>query len=343
MSSSIFLETLSGKRNSKTPLWMMRQAGRYLPEYRKIRETQSDFISFCLNPEKACEVTLQPISRFGFDAAIIFSDILMVPWALDRNVRFIPGTGPKLDCLMPEDALDFKKLDLIEDRLSSVGSALSMTRAKLDADKALIGFAGAPWTVITYIIEGGSSRDFVATRQWLWSHPKEFDRLLDYITEATIKFLTVQARSGANALMLFDSWASAVPASMRKKIVIAPIVKIITALRAEGIDLPIIGFPKGIGEGIIEYAEESNVNALAIDHMTDPIWVNDVVSKTMPIQGNLDPLSLISGGGEMLQSIDNILEAFQDRPHIFNLGHGITPPTPISNVEAMVARVRGSN
>jgi uroporphyrinogen decarboxylase len=343
MSSSVFLETLSGKRNSKTPLWMMRQAGRYLPEYRRIRETQSDFISFCLNPEKACEVTLQPISRFGFDAAIIFSDILMVPWALDRNVRFIPGTGPKLDRLMPEDALDFTKLDLIEDRLSPVGSALSMTRAKLDADKALIGFAGAPWTVITYIIEGGSSRDFVATRQWLWSHPKEFDRLLDYITEATIKFLTVQARSGADALMLFDSWASAVPASMRKKIVIAPIVKIITALRAEGIDLPIIGFPKGIGEGIIEYAEESDVNALAIDHMTDPIWVNDVVSKTMPIQGNLDPLSLISGGGEMLQSIDNILEAFQDRPHIFNLGHGITPPTPISNVEAMVARVRGSN
>ena len=342
MISSPLMNTLAGEKLSRPPLWMMRQAGRYLAEYRVVRQSQTDFISFCLNPDKACEVTLQPIQRFDFDAAIIFSDILMVPWALDRNVHFIPGTGPQLTPWTADMRLDEALLDTIGTRLASVGTAVQLTRSKLAAEKALIGFAGAPWTVITYMIEGGSSRDFADTRQWLWSHPKEFEALLDYVTEATIHFLMVQARAGADVLMLFDSWASAVPAERRDQIVIAPVRRIIEALRKQGITQPIIGFPKGIGEGIIAYAEEAEIDALAIDHMTDVVWVNNVLPNNMPVQGNLDPFSLLVGGSDMTKSIDHILDSFNDRPHIFNLGHGITPPTPICNVEQMVQWVRKS-
>ena len=342
MTSSPLMNTLAGKKPQRPPLWMMRQAGRYLAEYRAVRQDQKDFISFCLNPEKACEVTLQPIQRFDFDAAIIFSDILMVPWALERNVHFIPNTGPKLTPWTADMPLNDTLLDKISTRLTPVGTAVQLTRSKLAAEKALIGFAGAPWTVITYMIEGGSSRDFADTRQWLWSHPKEFEALLDYVTEATIQFLMVQARAGADVLMLFDSWASAVPAERREKIVIAPVRRIVGALRKQGIKQPIIGFPKGIGEGIISYAEEAEIDALAIDHTTDVAWVNKILPKNMPVQGNLDPLSLLVGGSEMRKSIDHILDSFKDRPHIFNLGHGITPPTPICNVEQMVQWVRKS-
>ena len=342
MTSSVFMNTLAGEKPTQTPIWMMRQAGRYLAEYRAVRQNQKDFISFCLNSEKACEVTLQPIERFDFDAAIIFSDILIVPWALDRNVHFIPGTGPKLTPLSSDTDLDDTLLDKVEDRLAPVGRAIELTRSKLAADKALIGFAGAPWTVITYMIEGGSSRDFAETRQWLWSYPKEFEALLDYVTQATISFLTMQAKAGADVLMLFDSWASAVPAERRDQIVIAPVRRIVRALREQGVKQPIIGFPKGIGEGIIAYADEAEIDALAIDHMTDAVWVDSVLPKNMPVQGNLDPLSLLVGGSQMIKSIDHILDSFRDRPHIFNLGHGITPPTPISSVEQMVQRVRKS-
>ncbi len=342
MTSSPLLNALAGKKSSRPPLWMMRQAGRYLAEYRAVRQSQSDFISFCLNSEKACEVTLQPIQRFDFDAAIIFSDILMIPWALDRNVHFIPGTGPKLTPWTIDIPLDNTLLDKISTRLAPIGKTVQLTRSKLAAEKALIGFAGAPWTVITYMIEGGSSRDFTDTRQWLWFHPKKFEALLDYVTEATIHFLVVQARAGADVLMLFDSWANAVPAERREQIVVAPIRRIIRALRKLGLKQPVIGFPKGIGEGIINYAEEAEIDALAIDHMTDAAWVNKILPKNMPVQGNLDPLSLLVGGSKMTKSIDHILDSFKDRPHIFNLGHGITPPTPICNVERMVQWVRKS-
>ncbi len=342
MTSSVLMNALAGKKPAQTPIWMMRQAGRYLAEYRAVRQNQKDFISFCLNSDKACEVTLQPVERFDFDAAIIFSDILMVPWALDRNVHFIPGIGPKLTPLSSDTNLDDTLLDRVEDRLAPVGRAIELTKSKLATDKALIGFAGAPWTIITYMIEGGSSRDFAQTRQWLWSYPNKFETLLNYVTQATISFLTVQAKAGADVLMLFDSWASAVPAERRDKIVIAPVRRIVRTLRDEGIKQPIIGFPKGIGEGIIAYAAEAEIDALAIDHMTDVGWVDSVLSKNMPVQGNLDPLSLLVGGSQMIKSIDYILDSFRDRPHIFNLGHGITPPTPISSVEQMIKRIRKS-
>ena len=212
-----FMTTLAGKTGQLPPVWLMRQAGRYLPEYREVRNSEPDFISFCLNPSKAVEVTLQPIRKFDFDAAIIFSDILMVPWAMNRNVRFIPGTGPVLDALQTIDDIDSASLGHLPDRLKPVAKAISLCRGQLHEDKALIGFAGAPWTVITYMLEGGSSRDFATARGWIWQNDGQFDALLDLVTEATVEFLAMQAAAGADVLMLFDSWASAVPAEFRQQ------------------------------------------------------------------------------------------------------------------------------
>jgi len=340
MSDKLFLNTLSGTKSEKTPLWMMRQAGRYLAEYRAVRSSQKDFISFCLHPEKASEVTIQPITRFGFDAAIIFSDILMIPWAMNRNVRFKTGVGPLLDPMeRPSDIED----DVLRDlsfRLQPVGKAISLTRAALPEKTALIGFAGAPWTLITYMAEGGSSRDFAKARLWAWEDKTTLDGLLEILIDATVQFLTIQAKAGAEALMLFDSWAGAVPASQRDWLVIKPARNIVEKLRQNGVDLPVIGFPKGIGEGLIAYAHEAGVTAVGLDHGVDPAWANTYLPKAMPVQGNLDPLSLISGGEAMTADIDHILDCFADRPHIFNLGHGITPATPVDHVQQMIDRVR---
>ena len=340
MSDKPFLSTLNGVRPDTTPVWMMRQAGRYLAEYRAVRSSQKDFISFCLNPEKASEVTIQPITRFGFDAAIIFSDILMIPWAMNRNVRFKTGVGPLLDPMeRPSDIEDDVLRDL-SSKLQPVGKAITLTRAALPNKTALIGFAGAPWTLITYMAEGGSSRDFAKARLWAWEDKTALDGLLEILIDATVQFLTIQAKAGAEALMLFDSWAGAVPASQRDWLVIKPARNIVEKLRQNGVDLPVIGFPKGIGEGLIDYAHETGVTAVGLDHGVDPAWANTYLPKTMPVQGNLDPLSLISGGEAMTADIDHILDCFADRPHIFNLGHGITPATPVDHVQQMIDRVR---
>ena len=322
------------------PIWMMRQAGRYLKEYRDVRESTSDFISFCLDPEKASNVTIQPITRFGFDAAIIFSDILMVPWALERNVRFKPNHGPMLDPLDDAALLDEALLDDVAQKLAPVADAIGRTRSLLREDTALIGFAGAPWTVLTYMLEGGSSKDFNISRQMLWNDPAGFDKIMQIVTQATIEFLSLQAQAGADALMLFDSWASAVPSWHRDAIVNKPAARIIAALRARGITQPVIGFPKGIGEGILAYADQVGVNALGLDHGMDIRWAHKHLPANLPVQGNVDPISLISGSDAMVANIDEILGVFADRPHIFNLGHGITPATPIANVTKMISHVR---
>ncbi len=340
MTQNLLLSTLARNKTDKTPIWMMRQAGRYLEEYKAVRETQSDFISFCLNPEKASAVTLQPIDRFGLDAAIIFSDILIVPWALDRNVRFKTNVGPVLDTMNHPDEISEKVLDNLSLKLAPIAKAISKTKMKLDPTVALIGFAGAPWTLITYMAEGGSSRDFPRARLWAWQERKALERLLEILIAATISFLTLQAQSGAQALMLFDSWAGAVPAAQRDWLVTEPARKIIAGLRANGFDQPVIGFPKGFGEGLIKYANESNVDAIGLDHGVDPVWAAKYLPESMPVQGNLDPISLITGGSDMMSAIDVIMTAFHNRPHIFNLGHGITPSTPISNVQAMIDHVR---
>ena len=340
MSDKLFLNTLNGTKSETTPLWMMRQAGRYLAEYRAVRSSQKDFISFCLNPEKASEVTIQPITRFGFDAAIIFSDILMIPWAMNRNVRFKTGVGPLLDPMERPSDIEENVLRDLSSKLQPVGKAISLTRAALPDKTALIGFAGAPWTLITYMAEGGSSRDFAKARLWAWQDKTALDGLLEILIDATVQFLTIQAKAGAEALMLFDSWAGAVPASQRDWLVINPARNIVEKLRQKGVDLPVIGFPKGIGEGLIAYAHEAGVTAVGLDHGVDPAWANTYLPKAMPVQGNLDPLSLISGGEAMTADIDHILDCFADRPHIFNLGHGITPATPVDHVQQMIDRVR---
>ena len=340
MTDSLFIKTVSGQKQNKTPIWMMRQAGRYLTEYRAVRATQKDFISFCLNPEQASAVTLQPITRYGFDAAIIFSDILMIPWAMDRNVRFKTGVGPLLDTMEKPDDIDASCLDGLSQKLAPVGEALTVTRAALPPETTLIGFAGAPWTLITYMAEGGTSRDFSKARQWAWQNAKALDGLLEILVDATISFLSLQAQSGAQTLMLFDSWASAVPAAQRDWLVTKPARTIVEGVRKKGHNQPIIGFPKGFGEGLIRYAAESSVDAIGLDHGVDPVWAGQNLPAKMPIQGNLDPLSLLNAGTEMFRDIDHILDAFHNRPHIFNLGHGITPPTPVENVQKMIDHIR---
>ncbi len=340
MTDNIFLETINGHKHKRTPIWMMRQAGRYLAEYRAVRSTQEDFISFCLNPEQASAVTLQPITRYKFDAAIIFSDILMVPWALEQNVQFKPNIGPILDPLDIPTQLDQTLIHDLPNKLAPVGEAIRLTKANLSPETALIGFAGAPWTIMTYMAEGGSSRDFIKTRGWAWQYRKGVDALLECLIESTISFLNLQAEAGVDALMLFDSWASAVPAAQRKWLVIDPTRKIVDGLRKRGHKQPIIGFPKGIGEGLISYVDQSAVDAVGLDHGVDPVWVDRNLPKNFPVQGNLDPLSLLQAGPEMVKDINHILDAFASRPHIFNLGHGITPPTPIEHVQIMLDKVR---
>ena len=335
-----FIETLSGKRLDPPPVWIMRQAGRYLPEYRAVRQTEPDFISFCLNPNKACEVTIQPIRRYEFDASIIFSDILLIPWAMDRNVRFINGIGPKLDILSSiKDIEAFADKDLT-DKYKAVGKAVRLTRQALPTKTALIGFSGAPWTLMTYLFEGGSSRDFANTKSFLWQKPNEAVEIIKILTEKVAEFLIVQANQGVDVLMLFDSWASAVPVRWRSEIIYKPHQKLLEILRKNNIDLPFISFPKGIGEGLINYANEVETNCIAIDQHTDPLWANRALPLNMTIQGNLDPLCLVKGGQQMKDEISRIIDCFGDRPHIFNLGHGVVPQTPPEHIQDLVDFIR---
>lgn len=333
------LNTINGHKSAKPPVWIMRQAGRYLPEYRQLRQEAEDFIAFCLDPDKASEATLQPIKRFGFDAAIIFSDILLIPWAMKRGVKFITGTGPVLNPLTDISEITGKRVD-IANLCQPVAKAIAKTKSRLPKETALIGFAGAPWTLMTYMIEGGSSRDFMASKTWLWTHPKHSHTCLEILSEYIVDFLKLQAEAGADILMLFDSWAGAVPASLREDIIFKYHNKIITALRRAGVTQPIIAFPKGLGEGLIAYSDKVDVQVLALDHHTDVVWAAKTLRSDLILQGNLDPLCLVAGGDSLKIEIENILNAFLDRPHIFNLGHGIVPQTPLAHVEQLLSWVR---
>ncbi|MGB0816056.1 MAG: uroporphyrinogen decarboxylase [Candidatus Puniceispirillaceae bacterium] len=337
----IFTDLLNGKILEKPPVWIMRQAGRYLPEYREVRKSADNFIDFCLTPEKACEVTLQPIRRYDFDASIIFSDILLVPHAMGREVKFIPGTGPVLEKLSDIAELNLPSEEKFLNFLKPVSEAVSLTRSKLPEKTALIGFSGAPWTLMTYMLEGGSSRDFNLSRQFLWSEPAQSEKLLRVLCEYIVCFLSLQAKAGANVLMLFDSWAGAVPAARRQSVIIDMHNQIIADLRARDIQLPVISFPKGLSEGLIDYSEQVDIQALGLDHYTDRHWAARNLRKDIVLQGNMDPLALVAGGDQMKAEIDDILECFSNRRHIFNLGHGIVPQTPPENVSALLAQLRG--
>jgi uroporphyrinogen decarboxylase len=335
------LKVLAGESLDRPPVWLMRQAGRYLPEYRAVRASTNSFIEFCLAPEKAAEVTLQPIKRFGFDGSILFADILLIPMTLGRKVWFVAGEGPKLDPLSADDIENLEIGD-VEVILGPVGQTVSNLSAALPPQTTLIGFAGSPWTVATYMIEGGGSKDRWNARRMYWQHKEAMKRLLDLIADATIRYLVMQAKAGAEVLKLFDSWAEGLPPAMFQDVVIAPTRRIIDGLRAAGVECPIIGFPKGAGPNYRPYAEQTGITALALDHGLDTRWALDNLPRDLPLQGHLDPAVLRAGGLALDGEIDRIISAFRGRPHIFNLGHGITPDVPIAHVEQLVTRIRGN-
>ncbi len=332
------LRALSGETMARPPVWFMRQAGRYLPEYRDLRTKASDFISFCFNPEMAAEATLQPMRRFPFDAAIVFADILLLPGALGQKVWFEVGEGPKLGPL-PELAVLRGEIEASTERLAAVGETLTRVRATLEPERALIGFAGAPWTVATYMIEGGSS-DRTGARTYAFQNPEALDGLIEILTEATIRYLVMQANAGAQVLQLFESWAENLPEDLFERVVTKPHAAIVRGLQAAGVTVPVIGFPRGGGALVEAYALASGVDAVGLD-VQAPATLGQRLQKHVTIQGALDPLLLRAGGAGLDRRVEQLLRQWGDGPYVFNLGHGILPDTPIAHVEQVLARVTG--
>ncbi|PHR63130.1 MAG: uroporphyrinogen decarboxylase [Robiginitomaculum sp.] len=335
------VKTLEGACLPRPPVWIMRQAGRYLPEYRELRTQAKDFVGFCLNPEMAAEATLQPLRRFNLDAAILFADILLIPMAFGMNLRFVPGEGPKLDPVSPGDNLDRYRQAWSLEKLANIGETVSRVRAELDPETALIGFAGSPWTVATYMVEGQGSRDKWNTRLWAWENPESFDVLLRLIEQATVEYLIMQVKAGAQVLKLFDSWADNLPPALFERVIITPTRRIINALREQGITCPIIGFPRGCGSLIKPYVAETGCTAIGLDQSQTGQSVDQLLPDNFPVQGNLDNALLCAGTAELEIEIERIIEDFSGRPHVFNLGHGITPLTPIAHMERLVKAVQG--
>lgn len=333
------LETVLGRRQARPPIWIMRQAGRYLPEYREVRARADGFLNLCYTPELAAEVTLQPLRRFPLDAAILFSDILVVPDALGQSVRFAVGEGPLLDPLTAETVASLRPENAL-DHLQPVLETVSRVRQALDAEKTLIGFCGSPWTVATYMIGGRGSTDQAAARLFALRHPEAFERLIDILVETSIAYLVAQFRAGADVVQLFESWALNLDEESFRSRVIGPNRRIVEGVRAQIPNAPIIGFPRGAAGMLAEYAAKTGVNMLGIDYATPLAFVRDTLPATMGVQGNLDPLRLVAGGEQMLARADAIIENFANRPHVFNLGHGIVPETPIEHVAALVRRVK---
>lgn len=334
------LDVLRGERRDPVPMWMMRQAGRYLPEYRQLRQEKGSFLDLVYDPEAAATITLQPLDRFPeLDAAILFSDILIVPFAIGQNLTFVVGEGPRLTPPLIESALDQLSTQLA--RLNPIFETIRKVRERLGADKTLIGFAGSPWTVATYMVAGQGSRDQSETRRLAYADPERFGEIIGRIENITIDYLAGQIEAGAEAVQLFDSWAGSLSPAQFEQWVIAPTARIVGALRARHRDVPIIGFPKGAGGKLGAYARETEVSALGLDETVDPEWAARELPKQLPVQGNLDPLALIAGGETLRDSARRILDAFADRPHIFNLGHGIVQDTPIDHVAQLIAEVKG--
>lgn len=329
---------LDGETLIRPPVWFMRQAGRYLPEYRALRATTPDFISFCLNPEKAAEATLQPMRRFPFDASIVFADILLIPQALGQTVWFEAGEGPQLGELPPAEAMA-ERAGSAGAALSNVGETLRLVRAALEPERALIGFAGAPWTVLTYMLEGGAS-DRVASRTRAYAEPERIDRLLAVLVEATVDYLAMQVQAGAQALKLFESWAEGLAEPLFERLVIRPHQAIVDGLRARGVQAPVIGFPRGAGALVRRYAEAVAVEAVALDTST-PAAFGREIQAIRPIQGALDPLAIRAGGPGLADEVRRLLDAWGRGPYVFNLGHGILPDTPIENVETVLNTIKG--
>ena len=338
--SSLFIKTLRGEKTSRPPVWLMRQAGRYLPEYRELRTRAKNFLDFCYTPSLSVEATLQPLRRFPLDAAILFADILLVLDAMDRGLRFETGEGPVLEPL--EKASDLIRIPMpkIQDRLSPVMETVSRLKKNLEPGFPLIGFAGSPWTVAVYAIEGRGGTDKKLPKLWAHSRPEEMDAVLDQITDVTLEYLIGQVNAGVDALMLFDSWAENLPTDVFERVVTEPTRKLVAKLKSHGVDVPIIGFPRGSGAMLPEYAAKTGVDAVGLDTGQVPSFVNSSLPPSFPVQGHLDPLLMITGGQPMLDRAADLIDAYKDRPFVFNLGHGITPEAKPEHVADLTDFIR---
>lgn len=334
------LDTLHGKKPEIAPIWLMRQAGRYLPEYRELRAEKGGFLELVYDSDAAAEVTVQPIRRFNFDGAILFSDILIVPHAMGQDLAFLAGEGPKLSPTLLEVELDSFTANL--KRFDPIYETIRKTRAMISDDVTMLGFAGSPWTVATYMIGGEGSKDQGAARLLAYRDPVRMQAICDAISETSIGYLRGQIDAGAEAVQLFDSWSGSLAPDEFERWVIAPNAKITAALKQSHPDTPVIGFPKGAGAKLPSYANETGVDAVGLDETLDPHWAHSVLPDNMPVQGNLDPLLVEAGGPHLEARVKVILDAFKDRPHIFNLGHGIGQYTPIDHVEQLLKSVRGA-
>jgi uroporphyrinogen decarboxylase len=335
----LLLRTLRGENGDHRPVWLMRQAGRYLPEYRALRAQKGGFLPLVYDAEAAAEITLQPIRRYGLDGAILFSDILIVPYAMGQDLEFLAGEGPHLSPRLADAALS--SLHAVPQRLAPIYETVKLVRAQLPADKTMLGFAGSPWTVATYMVNGEGSRDQHETRAMAYRDREGFQAIIDAIVTVTVDYLAGQVLAGAEAVQLFDSWAGSLAPSEFERWVIAPNAAIVSALKKRFPELPDIGFPKGAGEKLPAYARETGVHAVGIDETIDPVWAARELPAGLPVQGNLDPLLLLAGGDEMERETLRILDAFADRPHVFNLGHGIGQTTPVEHVAQLLGVVRG--
>ncbi len=335
-----FLDALNGVKAEKPPFWFMRQAGRYLPEYRKLRAQKGGFLEMAFDPVSACEITMQPLRRFGMDAAIIFSDILTVPMALGQHLEFVQGEGPKLGELNIGSLsyANFNKLDPVYEALGNASAAI---KTEGFDNTTLIGFAGAPWTVATYMVEGGSSRDFMKTKLMSYQDPEAFSALINMLVEATASYLINQINAGAEAVQIFDSWAGALDPDGFKRWCVRPTQQIVELVRAAHPHVPIIGFPKGAGYNYISYAQNTGVTALGLDQHVPTDWAARALQSLLPVQGNLDPFVLMTGGDAMVMAVEKIKGDLQGGAYVFNLGHGINKDTPVENVEALVEMIRG--
>jgi len=339
--ASRFLRALSGEVISPPPIWLMRQAGRYLPEYREVRAQAGGFLDLCYNPELAARVTLQPIERYGFDAAILFSDILIVAHALGQKVWFEEGKGPQLEPITEEAELTRLSMGRVDETVAPIYETVSRVASALNDDTALIGFCGGPWTVATYMVAGQSTPDQAPARMWAYRDPDGFSRLIDMIVEASATYLSGQIQAGAQAVQIFESWAGVLPDSEFRRWVIAPTQKLISALRARHPETPIIGFPRASGPMYLDFLAQTGVDAVGCDTALSLDWIKTNLQRHTVVQGNLDPLLLVAGGAELEKRARDIRDTLSGGPHIFNLGHGIVPQTPPEHVERLVKAVRG--
>lgn len=341
MRAGKFLQTLAGTRFPTPPIWLMRQAGRYLPEYRAVRATTRSFLEFCYTPEKAVEVTLQPIHRFKLDAGIIFSDILVVPDALGQKVWFEEGEGPKLEPLT--DPAQFGQLSRarLPEHLAPVYAAIAAARQALPEDVALLGFAGAPFTLACYMIEGRGSRDFAKVKLWAYRHPESFGLLIDLLVEAVVDHLTYQVDAGADAVQLFDSWAGVLPEEQLFRWSLEPMMRIAKELRVRHPKVPVIAFPRAVGPAALMYRRPDAFSALSIDTGIGAHWAAKELQPSICLQGNLDPIMLVTGGAAMRHETTRILDKLGHGSFVFNLGHGVVPQTPPDHVAELVETVRG--